>query len=321
MKTLLLTRTGMINNLVYTCSVDIPVLQHDEVLVKVKFCGVNHLDLLIRSGKRPGPKAFPHVLGSEIVGELASGEKVAVYPWTFCGECQSCRTGHENICDQGGTIGRTSPGGYAEYAAVPKKNLVTIPKGVALKDVCALTLAGTTAVHLINRAQVADKSAVLVTGATGGVGTAVIQLLKAKKCKITAVTSHQKKAAKLERLGVSRVVSLANLPKGARYVIDIVGGSVWSAAVETLAKSGTMVFCATSKEELGQINIGSAFSREINVLGSYGGTRKDLTTAIRLLEQGILKPVIYNIYPLEKAGKAHQTLENQQVFGKVLLQP
>ena len=87
---------------------DKPKLKNGEVLVKVAFCGFNHLDLLIRSGKRPGPKSFPHVLGSEIVGTTESGQKVAVYPWTFCGECQPCRSGHENICDNGGTIGRTS---------------------------------------------------------------------------------------------------------------------------------------------------------------------------------------------------------------------
>ena len=319
MKAAVLTGLGNVSKLKVVNN-EQPKIKKGKVLVRVKYCGVNHLDLLICSGKRPGPKYFPHILGSEIVGELENGELVAVYPWTFCGKCRPCLTHHENICDNGGTIGRTSAGGYAECAAVPEKNLVAIPAGLSLENVCALTLAGTTAVHLIDRAQVAKKSTVLVTGATGGVGTAVIQLLKDKRCEIIAATSSEQKKDKLKQLGVSRVVSMPNFPKGVQYVIDIVGGAVWSVAEETLVKNGTMVFCATSREELGQVNIGLAFSREVNILGSYGGTRDDLKTAIKLLKKGILKPVIDHIYPLSQVGKAHQRLEDQQVFGKILLQ-
>lgn len=303
MQAVVQTGIGGINKLKFTY-LDIPSPKKDEVLIKVLYCGVNHLDVLIRSGKRPGPKSFPHILGSEIVGEL-DGQKVAVYPWT----------------KDGGTIGRTSWGGYGEYAAIPKRNIIKIPVGLKLEEVCALILAGTTAHHLVERAKIKNGSRVLITGATGGVGTALMQILKNKQCQIIAATSHKNKIPLLKKLGANQVILTKNMvsQKDLQYAIDLVGGTVWSKTLETLGKNGTMVFCATSREEKGEINIGSVFARQLNILGSSGGSLKDLKQVMDLLRRGVLKPVIDSILPLEDAAKAHQKMEKQQIFGKILL--
>lgn len=252
MKAVILKGIGGIEQLRYA-SVTTPKPKQDEVLVKIIYCGINHLDLHIREGKRPGPRTFPHILGSEIVGiveklgtedgEFSVGETVSIYPWTFCGKCQQCKNDNEQICDNGGTIGRTQWGGYAEYVSVPVKNLIKIPKGVSLEDACAVTLTGITALHLIERAAIPNKTTVLVTGATGGVGSIVIQLLKHKKCTVIAATSHSEKRTYLEKLGAD-VVDANNLvkdvfkaiPGGVEYAVDIVGGKIWSDAVSVLAK-------------------------------------------------------------------------------------
>src|SRR5574341_1941033 len=250
----LLTKIGEETSLKFS-SVAIPKHGKDEALVRIMYCGVNHLDLLIKQGKRIGPKRFPHVLGSEVVGIIESlssgakglktGDTVAVYPWTFCGKCRFCISGNENICETGGTMGRTTWGGYAQYIVVPIRNLIKLPKNLSVASVCAVTLAGTTAHHLIDRANIRSKSVVLVTGATGGVGTAVIQLLKHRSCTIIASTSHKKKIFLLKKLGVSLIVPTDRLvetiknvyPQGVPYVIDIMGGSVWSSATEVVAKN------------------------------------------------------------------------------------
>ncbi len=309
-------------------SIDRPVPAANEALIKVKFCGLNHLDLLIQQGKRPGPKIFPHILGSEIVGTTAQGDNVIVYPWTFCGKCFQCKSGNENVCDNGGTIGRTKWGGYAEYTVVPAKNLIKIPKGLSLDQVCAATLAGTTAHHLIDRAKVKNNSSVLVAGSTGGVGTFVIQLLKNRDCKIICSTSHSSKKNLLKKLGVDHVVSTKRLagevrriyPGGVNYVVDMIGGHIWSEGVRLLAKNGTMVYCATTIDETGTVDIGSAFSRQINILGSYGGRIKDLKNVLKLLKNKILQPCIDSIYPLRKAQEALKKLDKQKAFGKILLE-
>lgn len=338
MKAVLLTEWGMKGNLVFK-DIPTPSPSKKEALIKVKYCGVNHLDLLIRQGKRPGPKIFPHILGSEIVGTIATmnqkrsgfeiGDAVAVYPWLFCGRCTQCLSGRENICDTGGTIGRTCWGGYAEYVVAPMRNLVKIPKNISLENVCASTLTATTAHHLIERAKIQERSLVLVTGATGGVGTAVIQLVKNRKCTVVAATTHPGKKKRLRNLGVDHIFSVKNFisevkkvtPLGVDYVIDLMGGYVWSQAVEVLAKNGTLVFCATTLDGAGSVSIGSAFSRQVNILGSYGGTIHDLISIVKLLETGKLKPHIDSVYPLDHASVALDAMMSQRMFGKILLAP
>lgn len=308
---------GGVEKLEYT-SIDTPTSRKDEVLLKVLYCGVNHLDFLIREGKRSGIPSFPHVLGSEIVGEY-EGKIYAVYPWTFCGTCQQCKNGNERICDRGGTIGRTQRGGYAEFVVVPKKNLIKISNGLDLAAVCSIVLTGTTACHLVRRVNIPDKASVIITGATGGVGTLIVQLLKRKKCTVICVTSHKNKIPQLKKLGADYVVSIEKMVDEVKYAIDLVGGETWSKALQVLGKNGTLVFCSTSKEEMGSVDIGNAFAKQLNILGSYGGNRKDLMEALLLLEKGIFKPVIDSIYPLQDANKAQGKMEQQKLFGKIIL--
>lgn len=325
MKATVLKGIGGIDKLEYT-GVKTPAVKENYSLVKVEYCGINHLDILIRQGKRVGPKSFPHILGSEIVGEV-NGEKVLIFPWIFCGSCKQCLNGNENICDNGGTIGRTQWGGYAEYILVPSHNLIKIPESSDLEKICAIALAGTTAYHLVKRLGVKNKSVVLVTGATGGVGTIILQLLKNTQCKIVAATSHPNKAESLKKLGATEVVSTDNLveevkkifPQGVDYAADLVGGSTWSKVVEVLGKNGTLAFCATSLEEPGQVNIVSVFARQLNILGSTGGTREDTKKVIELVNKGEINPLIDSIYPLKDASLAHQKIDEQKILGKILL--
>ncbi|MBI4080172.1 MAG: alcohol dehydrogenase catalytic domain-containing protein [Candidatus Levybacteria bacterium] len=313
-----------------------PTPKENEVLIKMLYCGVNHLDVLIKEGKRPGPTIFPHVLGSEILGIVAQDSKqfkkgtiVAIYPWTFCGRCKMCQEGSEQICDTGGTIGRTAWGGYAELVCVPEKNILPVLENVHQEHVCAAILTGTTAIHLLERAGIKNNSTVLVTGATGGVGTIVLQLLKEKKCMTIAATSHPDKQTQLEKLGADHIVNTKNLvldikriaPSGVEYVIDIVGGTIWSQAVATLGKHGTMVFCSTSRAETGQVHIGTSFFKEITIRGSYGGSRKNMEEIIEKVQKGIISPVVDAVFPLDETAKAHEKIEHQKVFGKILLHP
>lgn len=333
MKAVVFNQIGKIDVLEYT-TIETPKANKDEALVKVLYCGINHLDILIRQGKRPGVPNFPHILGSEIVGiietgvgEFQKGDHVVVYPWIFCRKCAECKSGNEQMCDTGGTFGRTQWGGYADYVVVPERNLIKIAASAPLKEICAVTLAGTTAHHLIERANLKEKSTVLVTGATGGVGTAVIEILKQKQCTIIAATSDEKKKEQLLALGIDHVVLTKTMvedisklfPQGINYAFDLVGGKVWSNVLKTLGKNGTITFCATSLEENGEVEIGKTFAKQLNILGSYGGSKKDLQEVIKLIENGTIKPVINNILPLEEATKAHEIIESQNIFGKVLL--
>lgn len=337
MQAAVLTTLGSIDNL-QIASLPIPKPKSDEALIEVAYCGLNHLDLLIIQGKRKGPDSFPHILGCEVVGtvkeinnsrDFKAGDTVVVYPWTFCGKCPQCLSGHENICDDGGTIGRTQWGGFAKFLSVPVGNLLKIPKDLSSETMCAATLSTITAYHMIERAHIKNRSSVLITGATGGVGTAAIQMLKAKHCQVYATTSHQSKNKLLKKLGIDQVFSLQDFttqllnlcPQGVDYAIDIMGGNIWSKAVNTLAKNGTLVFCATTLDGPGQINIATSFARQLNILGSYGATMKDLQEVIKLLQKKVLIPTIDSIYPLKDTKTACEKMDQQRAFGKILIKP
>lgn len=336
MQAAVLTKLGSIDNL-KIATVPIPKPKTHEALIKVSYCGLNHLDLLIIQGKRKGPDHFPHILGCEVVGTIIEihdgkgfqkGDTVVVYPWTFCGKCPQCLSGNENICDKGGTIGRTQWGGFAQYVCVPIHNVINIPDTISDQSVCAATLSGVTAYHMIDRANIRNGSDVLITGATGAVGTAAIQMLKAKKCRVCATTSHPHKGQLLEKIGADIILSPVNLtqqllsvyPNGIEYVIDIMGGSVWSEAVNCLAKNGSIVFCATTLDGTGQIHIANAFAKQLNILGSYGGTMKDLQHILKLVEQKKLKPTVDSIVPLTEIKSAFEKMTKQKGFGKILIQ-
>lgn len=319
--------------------VPVPEIADGEVLVRVAFCGLNHLDLLIKDGRRPGPESFPHILGSELSGivektgsrvkNVRRGDAVAVYPWTFCGTCRQCASGQEPLCDSGGTLGRTRWGGYAEFAAVPARNLVRLGSDASLKNACAVTLASLTAYHLIfGRARVREKSTVLITGASGGVGTAAIQLAKSLGCTIICTTGRPQKNAMLRKLGAHHVFDVedferkisAQFPQGVDYAIDTIGGRVWTRAITCLGKGGTLAFCATTLEDEGRVIIGRAFARQLSILGSYGGTVEEFTRTLGLLRQKKLQPVIDSVFPLAQASQALEKLTSRGAVGKILLQ-
>ena len=131
----------------------------------------------------------------------------------------------------------------------------------------------------------------------------------------------------LKKLGADLIVSTDNFkdevmklfPEGVDYAVDIMGGYVWSQAVETLAKNGTIVFCATTFDDLGIVNIGKTFAKQLNILGSYGGRIKDLKEIISLFEKGVIKPVIDSVFPFNKAELGFKKLAAKKVFGKIIL--
>ena len=243
---------------------------------------------------------------------------MAIYPWIFCGSCRQCQNGSENICENSGTFGRTRDGGYAEYVSVPVKNIVKLSNSDDSKSICASTLSAITALHMVKRAKIPDYATVLINGATGGVGTAAIQILKNKKCKLITTTSHKEKVELLARIGADEIL-LNEMPESAPYIIDAMGGKSWTRSVEILAKNGTLVFCATTLPDPGSVNIGSAFNRQVNILGSYGGSIEDLKDVIDLVRKGVIKPVIDSVYNIKETAEALKKLQEQKAFGKILV--
>ncbi|HEX2173693.1 MAG TPA: zinc-binding dehydrogenase [Dehalococcoidia bacterium] len=321
--------------------VPIPEIGPTEVLVRVRACGLNHLDLMMRSGTLPGKVATPHIAGSEVAGDIErvgeavssvrAGLAVVIAPYLFCGQCEFCLAGEETLCLRGDILGLNSRGGYAEYVAAPAESVLPIPEGVSHVEAAAVTLAALSAWHmLITRARIRAGETVLVLAGGSGVGSAAIQIAKLAGCRVIATASTEDKLDKARQLGADEVINYAGgefLPevrrltgkRGVDVVVEHVGAATWDQSVNALARNGRLVTCGATTGRQAAINIWNVFAKQQTLIGSYGGTRAELRHVLDLVARGALKPVIHSTLPLEEAGRAQRILEDRAQFGKVLL--
>src|SRR5215469_9310310 len=196
----------------------------DEVVVQVQSCGLNHLDLWLEEAGLPIPVKLPRTPGGEIAGKIVEigppgsavppsssdwkiGDSVAVQSNIFCGECEFCRRGQESLCLRGEILGVQRDGGFAEKVVVPTRSLVRLPEGVEFDTSAALTLAGSTAMHMLtNRTQVKPGDWVLVIGGASGVGSAAIQIAKQLGARVISTGSTEAKRVLARHLGAEFVV-------------------------------------------------------------------------------------------------------------------
>jgi NADPH:quinone reductase-like Zn-dependent oxidoreductase len=314
-----------------------------EVVVQVQACGLNHLDLWLEQGELPVPLPLPRTPGGEIAGRVFEtgdgvrdwkrGDPVAVQSNLFCGQCEYCQRGEESMCLQAVILGVQRDGGFAEKVCVPERALVRLPAEVDFQTSAALTLAGSTAMHMLtNRAQVRAGDWVLVIGASSGVGSAAIQIAKELGSRVIATASNEIKQKLAHQLGAEFVIDSAN-PKwpaevrritnkrGVDIVVEHVGGEVLVKAFECLARGGTVVTCgATAGKEVG-LDLWPFFVKQHRLVGSYSRNAADLRATLEWAAAGRLKPVIHAIYPLDRTPEAFAALRARTVLGKVLVGP
>ena len=316
-----------------------------QVVVEVHACGLNRLDLWLEEGGLPIPVSLPRTPGGEAAGvvlrsgpgavEWQPGDRVAVQSNLVCGECEFCRQGEESQCLRGELLGVQKDGGFAEQMAVPANALVRLPETMSFQTSAALTLAGSTAMHMLTaRAAVRPGDWVLVMGAASGVGSAAIQIAKHLGGRvITTGSSEAKRALGLE-LGAEFVVDTndANWPgavrqhtgkRGVDLVVEHVGGNVLPRCFECLARGGTIVTCgATAGREI-QMNLWPFFVKQHKLVGSYGRNREDMRATLAWAAAGQLKAVLAPraVHTLEDGEEAFRKLRSREVLGKVLICP
>jgi NADPH:quinone reductase-like Zn-dependent oxidoreductase len=315
----------------------------DEVVVDVRACGVNRLDLWFEEGALPMPMRLPRTPGCEIAGEVAAlgvdvdqwkvGDRVAVQSNLFCGTCESCRRGEESLCLSGELLGVQRDGGFAEKVLVPSRTLLALPDAVDLATAAALTLAGSTAMHMLtDRAEVHAGDWVLVIGASSGVGSAAIQIAKQLGGRVIATGSTAAKRELALKLGAEFVVDSTRddwpaevrrltEKRGVDLVIEHVGGEVLRRVFDCLARGGAVVTCgATAGREL-PLNLWPFFVKQHRLIGSYGRNQADLRATLEWAAEGRLKPVIHRVFPLTETASAYAALRDRGVLGKVLVKP
>ncbi len=316
-----------------------PVPGPGEVLIRVRACGLNHLDLFQRRGIERVAIRFPHISGADIAGEVAlapdgdyiPGRPVMLQPGISCGSCQACLGGRDNECPRYDVLGYQSDGGYAEYVKVPAQNVIPIPDSVGLVEAAAFPLTFLTAWHmLITRASLVAGEDVLVIGAGSGVGQAAIQIARLHGARVFATAGTDEKMAKALSLGAADVVnhSMENVParvrestggRGVDVVVEHVGTATWDRSLKCLARGGRLVTCGATTGHEAKIDLRFLFGRQLSLLGSYMGRKSELLRASQFFFAGAMKPVIDRTFHLSEAAQAHRRLEARENFGKIVL--
>jgi len=318
-----------------------PQPRKDQVLVRVKACAMNHLDIWVRKGL-PGVN-LPHILGSDIAGEIVavgeyvtgfkSGQRVLLAPMHFCNHCAKCVFGLQNQCREFTALGNGVDGGYCELIAVPAVNVIPIPDSLGFDQAASVPLVFLTAWHmLVGRAGIRLGQTVLVLGASSGVGIAAIQIAKLFQARVITTAGDEKKLDKARGLGadyginhyqqkISQEVRKITNKEGVDIVVEHVGAATWDESMKSLKAGGTIVTCgATTGPNVG-FDLRFLFSRQLNLLGSYMGTMGGLHDVLSHVFAGRLKPVVDRAFPLKDARAAHEYMEESQMFGKIVLLP
>jgi NADPH:quinone reductase-like Zn-dependent oxidoreductase len=322
--------------------IPVPAPRPAEVLVRVRACALNHLDLWIRQGL-PRVKTLPHILGSDVAGEIAAvgsecwrltpGQRVLLAPALSCRQCEQCLSGEDNLCPRYGLLGSAYQGGNAEYIAVPEWAAIPIPEHLPFDQAAAVPLVFLTAWHMLfARAGLKAGEDVLVLAASSGVGMAAIQIAKLFHCRVIATAGGDEKMARAKDLGADFVIDhykqdiaaeVKNITakRGVDVVFEHVGAATWQKSYESLARNGRLVTCGITTGYDVKLDLRPLFGRQQALLGSFMGTLRDLFQVLKFVFNGQLRPVIDRVYPLEEIAAAHQRIEDKAQFGKVVVIP
>ena len=324
---------------------DRPVPSPDvmQVVVKVKACGVNHLDIWVRRGV-PGHKfPLPLVPGSDITGvvdkvgagitRFKSGDRVIVDPSLSCGYCSYCQSGRSQLCGDWGLLGETADGGCQEYLAVHERQVHILPKQLTFEQGACIPINFVTAWQmLVGKARIQPGETILIHGAGSGVSVACIQIAKMHGLQVFITSSSEEKLQRARLIGGHRFINtskescreaIRNLTakQGVDVVVDHVGEATIMDSIRCLKRGGRLVSCgATTGSEL-KIDWKHVFFKNLALLGSTYGSRGDFIEVLRHFDSGKLTAVMDSTVKLADLARAHAAIEERKVFGKIVALP
>ncbi len=310
-----------------------------EVLIRVKACALNHLDIWERQGL-PGV-TLPHISGSDVSGiveecgegvkGIEKGAEVIISPGISCMKCIKCLEGDDNQCSEYNILGYRNNGGYAEYVVVPQVNVLPKPESLSFEESASVPLVFLTAWHmLVNRAGIKPGDAVLVHAGGSGVGIAAIQIAKLFGGFVITTVGSDEKIEKAKGLGADVVINYNKQDfeqevkkitgkQGVDIVVEHIGPDVWEKSIRVLARNGRLVTCGATSGPSANIDLRYVFSRHLSILGSYMGRKSELLEVLKFINSGKLKPVVHSVFELKDAVQAQQEMLDRKNFGKIVL--
>ena len=335
--------------------VPLPRVGEWDVLVRVHFCGLNHSDLNLRRGTfyglgaeagqvgwRQTPMRFPLIPGSDIAGVVTAagagvsglrvGDPVVLYPYVACGQCAACLRGDDHLCPTVEYLGSERDGGYAEFIAVPARIAHRMPDGVSFEQAAALPVNFLTAWHMmVTRGRLQPGETVMITGASGGVGSACVQLAKLMGASAIALVGSREKAARVLESGAEAAVVVGQDDlvaavqhfagdDGLDMAVEVVGAATWASSLRALRTEGRLVVCGAVSGAIVQTDLKLIYLHHLSVIGSTMGSPAEFQHVLGLLAAGAIHPVVDRVFPLADAREAQRRLETRGQFGKILLQ-
>lgn len=326
----------------------VPAVGDDDVLVRVGAVSVGRmLDAGARAGRHPYPGfVFPHVFGAEhagtvvavgaAVGDVAVGDKVAVYPSVVCGQCPTCRSGRTEACSRLQILGMHRQGADAEYTAVPAANVHVLSAGAAAAmgpaTAAALALSGPVSMHQLSEAGMRPGDWVLVQGAASALGSVTAALAAHLGARVVGTSRSAAKRAVVAGLGLEAALDsgAADLTEqvlaltggaGAAVVVDDLGDpDLFAVSTACLATLGTLVSSGAFLGPVVPLDLGRLYLRSQRVVGVRTGTRESVRAFWREVDAGF-RPLVDAAFPLERAADAHRHVEGGAGTGRVVLVP
>jgi NADPH:quinone reductase-like Zn-dependent oxidoreductase len=318
-----------------------PTVGPGEVLVRVRACALNHLDLFVREGIPALKTPLPFWTGCDIAGEVAEvgpgvtgvtvGERVAVNPNLTCGRCEFCRQGEDSLCVRYGILGEHALGGLAELVAVRADNTLPLPDHVSYEDAASFILTNMTAWRMVvTQGRVRPGQDVLILGVGGGVSSTAVQIAKLCGARVIVTSSSDAKLERARQLGAdiginyaredwAKVVWEKTGKRGVDVVVENVGAQTWKQSLRSLAKGGRLVTCGATTGPIGETDIRIVFWNQISIIGSTMANAKEFHDVMRLFFGGRLRAIVDEIVPLKDGAAAQRRLAEGQQFGKIVL--
>lgn len=318
-----------------------PVPQPGDAVVKISAAALNRVDLYMRDSGKGITHTLPLIMGVDGVGEivevpglasgLSPGDRVALYPALYCGSCPYCRRGEPILCRNMRILGEHRDGVFAEFVALPARNLFTVPDHLSDAEAATLITGHLTAWRMVRtQGAVGPGQTVLIHGVGGGVALAALQLSALAGARVVATTTGPEKLEKARALGAAAVIdyraddlveAVLDLTAGAGVdvVIDNVGEATWSQSLRCLARGGRLVTCGATTGAFPPADLQRVFVRQLRIQGSTLGNPSEFADLLGAVAQHRLRPVIHARYPLKAVREALGVLEAGQQVGKIAL--
>jgi alcohol dehydrogenase len=313
----------------------------NEVQIRVKAVGLNHIDLWGFRGMAFAKRQLPLVVGAEAAGEIAAigpdvvnlkpGDPVVMYGGITCGTCKACREGRDNLCESiGGIMGFHLDGFARDLVNLPARLAIPIPEGVTFRDAACAPIAFSTVQHMLfDNAKLEPGETILIHAGGSGIGTAAIQMAKTIGCTVITTVGDDEKAAKAKTLGADHVINYRTdrferevrrltAKKGVEVVFEHVGADTVNGSLLCLRRGGRLVTCGATSGPITSFNLMQLFQQQYRIIGSFGASMQNIREALAKMQKGLL-PVIDTEIALADFERGLARLESRQVFGKIVV--